>query len=64
LYMPELPLLLGSYSLIIRLYGPAIDDFYDQVVPGRPFSITGPPTKGFGLGLNHLIKFKHSWEKL
>lgn len=62
LSMPNLPLLVGGYSLNFDFYGPEITDFYDRRTPGLPFKILGPEVNAFGYGLASTFKFDHCWE--
>jgi len=58
----KLPLLVGSYSLRLYLYGPDIKDFYHEVSQAALFKIVGPPVDAFGYGVCHTIHFDHKWE--
>jgi homopolymeric O-antigen transport system ATP-binding protein len=60
--MPNLPLLIGSYSLMVSLYGSGIKDFLHAMTDGSSFKIVGPPVDTFGYGVCHTVKFEHEWE--
>jgi len=57
----NLPLLVGSYSLRLYLYGPEIKDFYHTVNQAALFKIVGPDVDAFGYGVCHTIHFDHDW---
>lgn len=58
----DLPLLVGSYSLNISLYGAGIEDFCDAVNHAGSFKIVGPPVDALGFGVSHTISFAHDWQ--
>jgi energy-coupling factor transporter ATP-binding protein EcfA2 len=57
-----MPLLVGSYSLRLNLYGPEIKDFLHTVTNAASFKIVGPPVDTFGYGVCHTVCFEHDWE--
>jgi hypothetical protein len=57
----NLPLLVGSYTLRLYLYGPGIADFYHGRDQAAAFKIVGPAVDGFGYGVCHTINFDHDW---
>jgi len=57
-----MPLLIGSYSLRLNLYGPEIKDFLHTVTNAASFKIVGPPVDTFGYGVCHTVCFEHDWE--
>lgn len=61
LWLPDLPLLIGAYSISISLYGPERTDFYHERIHATGFRVTGPPVDGFGYGLCHTFRFTHEW---
>ena len=62
LEMPDLPLLMGGYSLNVALYGAELEDFIDRRQPGAGFEVTGPKTDSFAMGLDGLVRFDHRWQ--
>lgn len=58
----NLPLLVGSYTLRLYLYGPEITDFYHEVGQAALFKIVGPAVNAFGYGVCHTIHFDHDWQ--
>ena len=58
----KLPLLVGSYSIMLSLYGPEIKDFFHVVTNAATFKIIAPPVDTFGYGVCHPIGFDHVWE--
>ncbi|HEX9272838.1 MAG TPA: ABC transporter ATP-binding protein [Candidatus Binatia bacterium] len=62
--MRALPLLVGSYSLRLNLYGPEVQDFLHAVTNAVSFKVTGPPVDTFGYGVCHAVLFKHDWEMI
>jgi lipopolysaccharide transport system ATP-binding protein len=60
--MPKLPLLIGSYSLMVSLYGSGIKDFLHGMTDAAIFKITAPAVDTFGYGVCHAVKFEHDWE--
>ena len=56
----KVPLLAGSYSLRVNLYGPQIQDFL-HAFNATPFKIVGPPVDTFGYGECHTVRFEHEW---
>jgi len=60
--MPKLPLLIGSYSLTVSLYGSGIKDFLHAHTHAATFSIVAPAVDTFGYGVCHAINFEHAWE--
>jgi lipopolysaccharide transport system ATP-binding protein len=56
------PLLIGSYSLGVSLYGPGIKDFLDSVTTAASFKIIAPAVDTFGYGECHTVQFKHEWQ--
>jgi lipopolysaccharide transport system ATP-binding protein len=57
-----MPLLVGSYSLRLNLYGSEVKDFLDAVTNAASFKIIGPPVDTFGYGVCHTVQFEHDWE--
>lgn len=62
--LPELPLLVGAYSLSISLYGEGRQEYLDELSHAIRFQIAGPPIDGFGFGPCHTFAFAHKWETL
>ncbi|HYA28411.1 MAG TPA: ABC transporter ATP-binding protein, partial [Acidobacteriota bacterium] len=60
--MPKLPLLIGSYSLMVSLYGSGIKDFLDSMTDAATFKIIAPAVDTFGYGVCHAVNFEHDWE--
>lgn len=60
--MPKLPLLIGSYSLMVSLYGPGIKDFLHAVTDAATFKIVAPAVDTFGYGVCHTVNFEHEWQ--
>jgi lipopolysaccharide transport system ATP-binding protein len=60
--MPKLPLLIGSYNLMVSLYGPDIKDFLHAVSDAASFKIVAPAVDTFGYGVCHAVNFDHEWE--
>ena len=60
--MSKLPLLIGSYTLRVSLYGPSIKDFLHANTDAATFKITAPPVDTFGYGVCHAVNFDHDWE--
>ena len=60
--MPKLPLLVGSYSLRVSLYGSGIKDFLHVMTDAATFKITAPAVNTFGYGVCHAVNFEHDWE--
>ena len=58
----NMPLLVGSYSLTLSLYGADIKDFLHAVRNAAVFRIIGPPVDTFGYGLCHSVRFEHDWD--
>lgn len=58
----NMPLLVGSFSLRLYLYGAGIKDFFHAVSHAASFKIVGPPVDPFGYGVSHTIHFNHDWE--
>lgn len=58
----SLPLLIGSYTLSVSLYGPLVTDFLDADLTAASFKITSPPVDAFGYGDCHIIRFNHEWQ--
>ena len=56
-----IPLLVGSYSLRLNLYGANIEDFIHAVTNAALFKIVGPPVDTFGYGVCHNVLFRHNW---
>jgi lipopolysaccharide transport system ATP-binding protein len=61
-FIRAMPLLVGSYSLRLNLYGPEIKDFFHAVTHAASFKIVGPPVDTFGYGVCHTVCFQHDWE--
>ncbi|HMO12846.1 MAG TPA: ABC transporter ATP-binding protein [Pirellulaceae bacterium] len=59
--MPELPLLMGAYTLNVALYGKALDHFIDRRQPGAAFQVVGPQTNSFAMGEDGMVRFAHKW---
>lgn len=64
LKISNIPLLIGTYFISVTLNGPEKGEAYAKKDQVAHFKITGPPTDSFGFGLNHQIKFEHTWTKL
>ena len=62
--LPDLPLLMGAYTLNAAVYGPGIEDFIHRRKPGATFEITEPRTASFGMGEDGVVRFDHHWELL
>jgi lipopolysaccharide transport system ATP-binding protein len=62
--MQAMPLLVGSYSLRINLYGSGIQDFFHAVTNAASFKVTSPPVDTFGYGVCHTVLFKHDWKMI
>jgi lipopolysaccharide transport system ATP-binding protein len=60
--MPKLPLLIGSYSLMVSLYGSGIKDFLHGMTDAATFKITAPAVDTFGYGVCHAVNFENDWE--
>ena len=60
--LPEMPLLMGAYSLNVALYGEALEELLDRRKPGAVFEVTEPRTSSFGLGEDGVVRFQHAWE--
>ncbi|MDG2015299.1 MAG: ABC transporter ATP-binding protein [Pirellulaceae bacterium] len=60
--LPDLPLLMGAYTLNAVVYGPGIEDFIHRKKPGATFEITEPRTISFGMGEDGVVRFRHHWE--
>jgi lipopolysaccharide transport system ATP-binding protein len=58
----RLPLLVGSYSLMLSLYGPKIQDFVHALTNAGLFRVVAPPVDTFGYGVCHAVRFEHDWE--
>ena len=58
----KLPLLIGSYSIMLSLYGPEIKDFLHVITNASTFKIIAPPVNTFGYGVCHPVGFEHAWE--
>lgn len=58
----NMPLLIGSFSLRLYLYGANISDFFHSLSQAASFKIVGPPVDAFGYGVCHTIHFDHHWE--
>jgi lipopolysaccharide transport system ATP-binding protein len=57
-----LPLLIGSYSLGVSLYGADVKDFLDSIRTAASFKIIAPAVDTFGYGECHTVHFEHEWE--
>ncbi len=62
--LPEVPLLMGGYTLNATVYGPALEDFIHRKKPGAAFEITEPRTSSFGMGEDGVVRIAHEWEIL
>jgi len=62
LRMPKLPLLIGSYNLMVSLYGPGIKDFLHAMTDAATFNIVAPAVDTFGYGVCHVVNFENEWE--
>jgi lipopolysaccharide transport system ATP-binding protein len=62
--MRAMPLLVGSYSLRVNLYGSGIQDFFHAVTNAASFKVTSPPVDTFGYGVCHTVFFKHDWKMI
>ena len=60
--LPDLPLLMGAYTLNATVYGAGIEDFIHRRKPGATFEITEPRTASFGMGEDGVVRFEHRWE--
>lgn len=60
----KIPLLVGSYSLTVSLYGPHVKDFIDDWIDAASFRIVGPAVNTFGYGVCHTVNFEHGWEQV
>jgi lipopolysaccharide transport system ATP-binding protein len=58
----NIPLLIGSYSLRLSLYGPEISDFFHTLTNASAFKIVAPSVDTFGYGVCHSIGFDHNWQ--
>jgi lipopolysaccharide transport system ATP-binding protein len=56
------PLLIGSYTLGVSLYGPGITDFLDANSTAASFKIIAPAVDTFGFGECYSVQFRHEWE--
>lgn len=57
----NLPLLIGSFSFNVSLYGPETSDFYHRLLSQSPFRIIGPPINTDGRGIRGMMKIDHDW---
>ena len=62
--LPQLPLLMGAYTLNATVYGPGPEEFIHRRKPGATFEITEPRTASFGMGEDGVVRFPHRWEIL
>ena len=62
LFIRELPLLVGGYSLGLNLYGSEIKDLFHSLTRATSFKIIGPAVETLGFGECFTIRFKHDWE--
>jgi lipopolysaccharide transport system ATP-binding protein len=62
--LPDLPLLMGAYTLNATVFGPGLDEFIHRRKPGATFEITEPRTASFGMGEDGVVRFRHRWELL
>ena len=60
--LPEVPLLMGAYTLNATIYGPGKEEFIHRRKPGATFEITQPRTASFGMGEDGVVRFQHRWE--
>jgi lipopolysaccharide transport system ATP-binding protein len=60
--MSKLPLLIGSYNLMVSLYGSGIKDFLHGMTDAATFKIVTPAVNTFGYGVCHTVNFEHDWE--
>lgn len=60
--MPDLPLLMGAYTLNVGVFGPEIEDFLDRRQPGASFEVIGPQVNTFGYGEDGTLRFQHNWD--
>ncbi len=60
--LPDLPLLMGAYTLNAAVYGSGLEDFIHRRKPGATFEITRPRTASFGMGEDGVVRFAHRWE--
>jgi hypothetical protein len=54
--------LIGSYNLMVSLYGPGIKDFLHAMTHAATFKIVAPAVDTFGYGVCHAVNFEHEWE--
>ncbi len=62
--MPRLPLLVGSYTLTVGLYGAGIKDFLHSLTDAASFRIVAPAVDTFGYGVCHSVSFEHDWKMI
>ena len=62
--LPNLPLLMGAFTLNAAIYGSGVTEFIHRKKPGATFEITEPRTSSFGMGEDGVVRFEHSWEVL
>ncbi len=60
--MPDLPLLMGAYTLNVALYGADLEHFIDRRHPGAAFQVVGPQPNSFAMGEDGMIRFDHAWK--
>lgn len=60
--LPNLPLLMGAYTLDATIFGSELEDFIHRRKPGATFEITEPRPGCFGMGEDGVIRFEHNWE--
>ncbi len=60
--LPNFPLLIGSYSFNISLYGPESTDFFHRRSRCGSFRIVGPPNNPDGYGICGTMQLDHRWK--
>ncbi|MGI9515503.1 MAG: ABC transporter ATP-binding protein [Pirellulaceae bacterium] len=60
--LPNIPLLMGAYTLNATVFGPGREDLIHRRKPGTTFEITEPRSASFGMGEDGVVRFEHHWE--